>query len=654
METVQQYANILEKFLTSNNKPLSQYSSFFLDVLKGEHRETPQGDIYEFLHTAALEIICELKSLSLEKKEIFQSISHALNEQGFEEVFKEQSAYRKLLWKIMSSEAFEMREKHSSGILKEADNIIETIRNKRKIEITKLNPQPLENPAKQILFTSNILLTVPLENTVQTDVPVSIMERAYDIAKNEPQRYWYDHPMPIGISPDANEMLYGLHGLSDMLAYEKKAGHVPDDSTIQVVLSVSVTHTGLSNIAQEYLQFELDRAGSFAGLDVYIITENDTKEISTLLNSVLGTNDIESVFGVDGRYGRHYSFLKAILPLWNISMNKEIKATFKVDLDQVFPQEVLQQETGLSALEHFKAPLWGASAKDNEGNDIELGMIAGALVNESDIEKGLFTPDVALPQEPLGAMDILFPRGLMMALSTRAEMMTRYNSTLGEGHIDGEQYALQRVHVTGGTNGILLGALKKHRPFTPSFIGRAEDQAYLMSVYNNEGTKLRYVHASGLIMRHDKAAFAGEAIKAAKLGTYVGDLLRTILFSHYASILPGGLEAFKHLFSPFTSCFSTDIPILVTISRLLLHCTEIDESLEEIQLQIAANTLLQEIHAPQVVQKIEDQYKKEKQAWDNFYDSVEKIEKNIVQYEHIISEMKDCLQKCHLNHGEVH
>ena len=61
--------------------------------------------------------------------------------------------------------------------------------------------------------------------------------------------------------------------------------------------------------------------------------------------------------------------------------------------------------------------------------------------------------------------------------STVAEMMARYDGAPQ----DGRARCLERIHVTGGTNGILIDALRRHRPFTPTFIGRAEDQAYLLT-----------------------------------------------------------------------------------------------------------------------------------------------------------------------------
>ena len=96
---------------------------------------------------------------------------------------------------------------------------------------------------------------------------------------------------------------------------------------------------------------------------------------------------------------------------------------------------------------------------------------------------------------------------------------------------DGKIECIQRIHGTGGTNGILVDSLRKHRPFTPSLIGRAEDQSYILSVLMNPGEKLAYVHKDGLIMRHDKEAFAADAIKAASFGNLIGDYIRTLYFS---------------------------------------------------------------------------------------------------------------------------
>ena len=115
-----------------------------------------------------------------------------------------------------------------------------------------------------------------------------------------------------------------------------------------------------------------------------------------------------------------------------------------------------------------------------------------------------------------------------ISLGFQAEMMCRYTTR----RFDGVKTCIQRVHVTGGTNGILIDSLRRFRPFTPSFIGRAEDQAYLLSAINKVDTSLAYVHKDGLVMRHDKEAFAREAIESAEIGRIVGDYVRMLRPRH--------------------------------------------------------------------------------------------------------------------------
>ena len=87
-------------------------------------------------------------------------------------------------------------------------------------------------------------------------------------------------------------------------------------------------------------------------IDVYVFNEADTRR---LVDDILApaairylggadSQELLTVFGVDGEYGRHYSFLKAIAAFWQIVMEPEIKATFKIDLDQVFPQKELVEQ----------------------------------------------------------------------------------------------------------------------------------------------------------------------------------------------------------------------------------------------------------------------------------------------------------------------
>ncbi len=521
------------------------------------------------------------------------------------------------------------------------------LRQRRGVSISQLNPEPLIAPGRQILFTSNVLLTVPPDSQDINALPLSNdLKNAVRKAAEEPQLYWYDHPIPIGIDAEQNEVIYGLRGLNESIAFEKQRGNADPDDRITVLLSVSVTHRGLQHLAVDYLRQTLAEVEPFEHLRVYVITEEAADQLVDRVLAPaaerLGLNDVgellHRVIGVDGAYGRHYSFLKAIAALWAVTIDPKIKATFKIDLDQVFPQKELVEQAGGSAFELFSTPLWGAQGIDRDGEPIELGMIAGALVNESDIGRGLFTPDVTPPRTiPPGEASVFYTR-ITMALSTEAEMMCRYDAS----DLDGRTSALQRIHVTGGTNGILIASLRRHRPFTPTFIGRAEDQAYLLSVlYRGEGPKLRYAHRPGLIMRHDKHAFAGDAIHAAREGRFVGDLLRTLYFSYYAHVLPWGADRTKRTIDPFTGGFVSRIPITLVMLRLSLACAErfatddTDQHREAACMSKLAADRLGEVfeRTEQQGNPIATPWAEERRAWDAYYDILDGWERCIAQDE---------------------
>ncbi len=567
------------------------------------------------------------------RREIAQSArSDAEFESRLNAVFKQLSMSENEREVPLSAELFwQLFFPEGQGILKNKAQAEEALRRKRTVRITRKVRQPIQNPAAEILFTSNVLLTVPLKkwNIDDIDLPAHI-KRVLKENKDRPQEFWYDHPVPVGMPSENNEVLYGLRGLDAMMAFEKEQGNVARDQKLTVVLSCSVTHSFLQKIAKDYVSHLLRQAGRFEHLRIYLFTEQDVRH---LVDAVLGPawhvlslgqkeNDrnVFDVLGVDGPYGRHYSFLKAIALFWQTFIDPEIKATFKIDLDQVFDQQRLVRETGHSALEHFKTALWGAQGQDATGRPVHLGMIAGALVNADDIEKSLFTPDVPYPSGPQHADEFVFFSRLPQALSTRAEMMTRYDAP----PLDGHNFCLQRVHVTGGTNGILIDALTKFKPFTPSFMGRAEDQAYLLSTMSAQNPQLGYVHKDGLIMRHDKKLFAQEAIRAAEVGKTIGDYERILYFSAYARALNPNYRVIKERLDPFTGCFISAIPQTIVYLRFifklldLLNTQDTESALEFIRIGI--NRLQK---ALTFCQGAESQLKKqlldERKAWDIFY-----------------------------------
>ena len=228
-----------------------------------------------------------------------------------------------------------------------------------------------------------------------------------------------------------------------------------------------------------------------------------------------------------------------------MAVNPKVRFSFKIDLDQVFDQSALRAHTGKTALQLLCNPHWGGQATDYLGRNVDLGMLAGGLVNESDSHQGLFVPDVVRPNTSVIARQFSSKRVFCpqwpQAVSTEAEIMQR-----------GADY--QRIHVTGGTTGICDTALRAWQPFTPSFINRAEDQAFGLSALGKD-SYLAHLHAPGLIMRHDKQAFAARAIAHADAGKAIGDIERIMLFSRYAELHVQGFDAVQNHLWPFTACF---------------------------------------------------------------------------------------------------
>ncbi|MBE9546032.1 MAG: hypothetical protein IMF10_00885 [Proteobacteria bacterium] len=561
------------------------------------------------------------------------------------------------IWAVFFPEA--------NGIRENKQEHLKALREKRTVTIDKLNNTPITDPAGQILFTSNALLTIPPASKSPYELHLSdhLKERLLDTAR-EPQLYWYDHPVQIGVEPEKNEILYGLRGLDATIEFERDRGNMSRNAKITCVLSASVTHHGLHDIAKNYIEEEFAHSGSLKDIDVYVFTEADTQQI---LNEILvpaaahylqckGARELLSMFGVDGEYGRHYNFLKAIAPFWNILIQPEIRATFKIDLDQVFPQKELVEQGGASAFEHFKTPLWGAHGLDSDGRPVELGMIAGALVNERDIGKSLFTPDVTFPDRPLLPDEHIFFSTLPQALSTEAEMMTRYTTD----KLNGKRRCIQRIHVTGGTNGILIDSLRRHRPFTPSFIGRAEDQAYILSVLPDPGTRLAYVHKDGLIMRHDKEAFAQEAIQSAYVAKLVGDYVRILYFSAYARALTGDVARLKDAIDPFTGCFISRIPASVVYLRFGLKAASFfTEDKEEQGLEfvkMGAKRIMAALgFAGGENSALKQCYEKERLGWNLYYDTLSAMEDALKNGDGFALELrkkaKSIIKQCSIRFG---
>lgn len=523
------------------------------------------------------------------------------------------------------------------GMLDNAPQIMTDLKARRAIKDLKVNPDPIKDPVSQVMFTSNVLLGLPSDSKPVASLPYSddFKAKLTSTAKEE-QVAWFDHPIQIGVEQDGNEILYGLKGLDTAVAWEKEKGNIPADAKLLTALSITCTHVGLQSIAKQYCEEEfkaMPEADQIKHLKILLFSEIETdamvdkiiKPALVKIGKESMAEDMRIIFGVEGQYGRHYTFLKAILAVYHCFVDPTVKATFKIDIDQLFIQDSLVAESGMGFLDHFKTDLWGATGKNWRGEDVELGMIAGALCNQKDWEandKKLFVPDVLPPKadKVLTPDEMVFFSGFPQALSTQAEMMTKYTSN---------DDVIQRIHVTGGTNGILVDHLFKHRPFAPSWIGRAEDQSYLFSVIGKPGPKLAYVHKPGLIMRHDKECFAVEAMEAARIGKMVGDYERMLLFSEYATAV-GDLAYTKELVDPFTGCFSVPTPYTTTFLRFA--CKALGFSAAGADKDAVEFSILGAPRVAKIVEFVSNEggkselkksYEKETALWAVFYDALE-------------------------------
>jgi hypothetical protein len=146
--------------------------------------------------------------------------------------------------------------------------------------------------------------------------------------------------------------------------------------------------------------------------------------------------------------------------------------------------------------------------------------------------------------------------------------------------------------------------------------------------------RLAYLHQSGLLMRHDKKAFAQEAIQAAQVGKLVGDYVRILYFSAYAQAIGGDLRQIKDRLNPFTGSFISYIPTTLTTLRFALKVEALFKAGETQQavefLQLGTQRIGQAIQfTAGDSDKLNQQYLQERRGWALYYDTLTALEKGI-------------------------
>ena len=97
------------------------------------------------------------------------------------------------------------------------------LRQRRMADIESLCSEPIRSPGRELLWTSNVLLTVPDPSTPARDLKLEPdICRRIEAIDPDKQTHWYDHAVPIEVAPEQNEILHGLGGIAEMLRFEKE------------------------------------------------------------------------------------------------------------------------------------------------------------------------------------------------------------------------------------------------------------------------------------------------------------------------------------------------------------------------------------------------------------------------------------------------
>ena len=199
----------------------------YLDVIENDPLWTNLVTFYKeglSLLLKEFQDFCSNNNNGVERVEVFVAkLAQQENHLSFPQSIQED------IWKLLHPEATDILDNKE----RQADNL----RSKRKIEITNLNSKPIKNVSQEVVFTSNALITIPPAGKKFKDLGIKPgLWNALEEVVQEDQAFWYDHPVQIGVGPDKNEILYGLHHLSESLLYEKKSKNTGEEDELTVIL----------------------------------------------------------------------------------------------------------------------------------------------------------------------------------------------------------------------------------------------------------------------------------------------------------------------------------------------------------------------------------------------------------------------------------
>jgi hypothetical protein len=483
----------------------------------------------------------------------------------------------------------------------------EDILPKWKLSGLEANSRPIA--PTEVVLQFNALYTVP--ETIPAGLPEQLAEEGRRVMQDPGKKIAdYDHPVHLFDSGKSHELESCLPELDEEIAFEKERGVLPRDYRVPVLLSVSVTHEGIDELAGKWIHELVEKAG-YRHLELFVLTEG----ICRALREELFDGDFP-LFSVFGKYARHFNALKYGQLLLEKAIG--VRAGFKLDTDEGIRSRDLYRATGATWFQTMCHPYWGGRARDPRGNEVELAVNEGEYVNSSDIdrlgyEQALRTPDVTVPDTWTGP-GMFFQKGF-----AHGRVTALYN------RFDSVEEGISHPVVKGGGYGISNEGLRRAAPFTFSWVGRAEDQQFYFS---GLGGGIRGIFQPNLRIAHYKGAVAGSEKKTAA-GRFLGDMYRLILFQ--ALVEKWGV---KDEIDPMPGVFAGPLARAQAAFSLLYKSCEFaskgNAEAAEFLLTEGAEELLEleERIDDGTVDRLADE---EAEHWRRFVTAVEKVEPKRVQ-----------------------
>lgn len=432
----------------------------------------------------------------------------------------------------------------------------------------------------------------------------------------------YDHPVEIFCEKKEHELLNFLEEFDNDISFEKTKNVFNKNYKVPVIISISTTHKNLELIVSKWVRFEIKNL-NLKNLNIFIL---DNEVIEQLKKELFKNQNKFELFTVEGNYSNHFNALKYMQLIFEKGFN--IKAGFKLDTDEGINSENLYSVTSRTWFQTLCNKSIGNIAKAGNGKKFKLSFIIGEYVNNIDIMKtgyknALFESDVKPPSTYNNNM-IFFNKGFAHAKATSIyNKFSKYKFEKNNSEFDSN--SISHPVVKGGGYGIENSGLKKYTPFCPSFITRAEDQAFYYSGFSKG---IRGIFIETLRITHYKEKYSHSEEKTT-FDRLIEDIHRLILFSEIGKFLNN-----KNYLDPLPGVFISNMAfcqsfITIVYNTFLLILKNQYENGEYL-LYNGVERLLY-LHKFLQTNNIKNIYKKEEMHWQDFVKTVEKLDPDSVK-----------------------